>query len=193
MSKKRILNEKEQELYNELKKLSKRANQRLVRLEREFGQNTWASKKLKDRLSSDLVQAWTNKGRVKINKNMSIAQMRASIKATEQFLNSKTSTVKGIKQVTKRIKKDIKKSLSTEEQDLSDEEVESLYNLFSEDYAKDLIDKIGASELWTEILDAKEFNDNEEDFIDRIKNYLDFGNDDDMIEKLQIIYEKYVL
>lgn len=60
MPKKKInLNEKQQLLYNELKKLSKRANQRIVRLERTFGKDTWAIKKLKEKLSIEKMGAWT--------------------------------------------------------------------------------------------------------------------------------------
>lgn len=60
MPKKKInLNEKQQLLYNELKKLSKRANQRIVRLERNFGKDTWATKKLKEKLSIEKLGAWT--------------------------------------------------------------------------------------------------------------------------------------
>lgn len=60
MPKKKInLNEKQQLLYNELKKLSKRANQRIVRLERSFDKDTWATKKLKEKLSIEKLGAWT--------------------------------------------------------------------------------------------------------------------------------------
>lgn len=191
MPKKRTFTKKQEELFNQLKKLAKKANQRLVRLEREFGTNTWAAKKLRNRLEIDLLQAWTSTGRIKYNKNMSVIQMRAIIKATNQFLNSKTSTVRGVKNVIKRIKEDIKKNFNTD--NMTDEDVETLYDALSDDYAKDLIEKLGASTFWTIITDAKEMNDSEEEFIERISWYLDFGNDDDMIDKLKIIYEKYVL
>lgn len=89
-------------LFNELKKLSKRANQRIVRLERAFGKDTWGIGKLKDKLASEPLQAWTVSGRVKVNKSMSISQMKATIKATEEFLNNlETSTVRRCKKVSK--------------------------------------------------------------------------------------------
>ena len=47
---KKEMTEEQVELFRELTKLSKRANQRLVRLERVFGKDTWASRKLKNRL-----------------------------------------------------------------------------------------------------------------------------------------------
>lgn len=81
------------ELYNELKKLVKKANQRLVRLERFTGrQNAWASKILRNKLDTAKLNAWTVKNRIRINKNMSITQLKGIKRATENFLNSKTST-----------------------------------------------------------------------------------------------------
>lgn len=56
-----ILTKEQQELYAELKKLSKRANQRIVRLERQFGKDSWGTKYLKEKLESEKVQAWTLK------------------------------------------------------------------------------------------------------------------------------------
>ena len=186
------LNEKQQELYNELKKLSKRANQRLVRLEREFGKDTWASKKLRNRLESEPIQAWTSSGRVKVNKSMSMTQMRAAIKATEQFLVSKTSTVSGVKKVRKTTIKGLAKSLGTDEESLTNEEAEALYDMLSDDYVADILKYIPASEFWSLIQDAKEHHDTEQQFINRMKDYIEFGNDKDMVIKLTSIYNKYV-
>lgn len=186
------LNAEHQKLFNELKKLSKRANQRIVRLEREFGKDTWATKKLRDRLATEPLQAWTKTGRVKVNKSMTITQMKATIKATQQFLNSKTSTKRGIKQVRKTTIKNIAKSLGTEEEDLSNDEAETLYNMLSDDYVSDILKYIPASDFWALIEDAKEQGDTQEDFISRISDYIDFGNDVDMRNKLIMIFEKYV-
>ena len=192
MSKKIILNEKQEELYKELKKLSKRANQRLVRLEREFGKDTWASKKLRNRLETEVLNAWTKDGRVRLNKSMSMTQMRAVIKATEQFLTSKTSTVGGVKKVKKTTISGLAKSLGTDGESLTNEEAEALYDMLSDDYVTDLLKYIPASEFWSLIQDAKEQNDTQEQFINRIKDYIEFGNDKDMIIKLTSIYIKYV-
>ena len=192
MPKKIELDTEQQKLFNELKKLSKRANQRIVRLEREFGKDTWATKKLKSRLASDTLQAWTKKGRVKASKRMSEMQMRATIKATKQFLASKTSTRKGIKQIRKTTISRIAVSLGTEEENLTNEEAETLYNMLTDDYMTDIMQYIPASDFWRLIEDSKESKDNEEDFIDRISNYILVGNDSNLVEKLTAIYTKYV-
>lgn len=192
MPKKINLDSEQQKLFNELKKLSKRANQRIVRLEREFGKDTWATKKLRDKLATEPLQAWTKTGRVRVNKKMTITQMKATIKATQQFLNSKTSTKRGIKQVRKTTIKNLAKSLGTEEEDLTNDEAETLYNMLSDDYVSDILKYIPASDFWALIEDAKEAGDTQESFISRISNYIEFGNDVNMRNKLIMIYEKYV-
>lgn len=192
MPKKIDLNSEQQQLFNELKKLSKRANQRIVRLEREFGKDTWATKKLRDRLEAEPLQAWSKTGRVKVNKSMTTTQMKATIKATQQFLNSKTSTKRGIKQVKKTTIKQLAKSLGTDDEDLTNEEAEALYDMLSDDYVTDILKYIPASDFWALIEDAKEAGDSQESFISRISDYIEFGNDVDMRNKLIMIYEKYV-
>lgn len=192
MPKKIELNSEQQQLFNELKKLSKRANQRIVRLEREFGKDTWATKKLRDKLATEPLQAWTKTGRVKVNKSMTTTQMKATIKATQQFLNSKTSTKRGIKQVKKTTIKQLAKSLGTDDEDLTNEEAEALYDMLSDDYVTDILKYIPASNFWALIEDAKEAADSQESFISRISDYIEFGNDVDMRNKLIMIYEKYV-
>lgn len=192
MPKKIELNSEQQQLFNELKKLSKRANQRIVRLEREFGKDTWATKKLRDKLEVEPLQAWSKTGRVKVNKSMTVTQMKATIKATQQFLNSKTSTKRGIKQIKKTTIKQLAKSLGTEEEDLTDEEAEALYDMLSDDYVTDILKYIPASNFWALIEDAKEAGDSQDSFISRISDYIEFGNDVDMRNKLIMIYEKYV-
>lgn len=129
---KKVLTSEEQELFNELKKLSKRANQRIVRLERAFGKDTWATKYLKEKLESEPVQAWTTKGRVKVNKSMTQIQMRATIKATKEFLNSSISTKRGIKKARQKAIKTLKTRFSTDVSEISYEEAEALVNFFDD-------------------------------------------------------------
>ena len=127
---KKVLTPEEQELFNELKKLSKRANQRIVRLERAFGKDTWATKYLKEKLESEPVQAWTKKGRVRVNKSMTLIQMRATIKATKEFLNSSISTQRGVKKAKIKAIKTLKTRFSTDVSDISYEEAEALTKFF---------------------------------------------------------------
>ena len=190
---KKEMTEEQAELFRELIKLSKRANQRLVRLERAFGKDTWASRKLKNRLDIEPLQAWTKTGRVRVNKSMTITQLRATIKATNQFLNSQTSTVGGIKKVREKQIKSISKSLGTEEVDLTYEDAETLYRMFEDtDFTFFVPQYLSASEFWAEIESAKEQNSDINDFTNSIRKYIEFGNDLDMLVRIRAIYEKYV-
>lgn len=88
-------------LYNELKKLAKRANQRILRLERLTGKTgTFATKQLYDYLDSETLNALTNKGRVKVRRDFDEIQMKAIVKAVNIFLND-VSTVKKVKKIVK--------------------------------------------------------------------------------------------
>lgn len=129
---KKDLTREEQELFNELKKLSKRANQRIVRLEREFGKDTWATKYLKEKLATEPLQAWSISGRVKANKSMTVTQMKATIKATKEFLNSSISTKRGVKKAKQKAIKTLKTRFSTDVSDISYEEAEALTNFFED-------------------------------------------------------------
>jgi hypothetical protein len=129
---KKELTREEQELFNELKKLSKRANQRIVRLEREFGKDTWATKYLKEKLATEPLQAWSISGRVKANKTMTVTQMKATIKATREFLNSSISTKRGIKKAKQKAIKTLKTRFSTDVSDITYEEAEALTSFFED-------------------------------------------------------------
>lgn len=194
-NKKISLSDRHQKLYNELKKEVKKANQRLVRIERETGKNSWAGKRLESKLDSYL-NAWTETGRIRINKSMSMTKLHAIKKATKQFIDSQTSTVGGIKRTIKNQKQGMKQSLSREYGDtveeLSDEEVEALYDMFSDDYAIDVMQFIPSSDIWQLIIDAKENRDTKTQFLERISTYLDYGNDVDMKKKILHIYTKFV-
>lgn len=178
----------EKKLYDELRKEVKKANQRLVRLERTFGKESWASKKLRNKLDSELVGAWSDSSRIKLNKSMNLTQLRAVAKATRQFLNSKTSTVSGVKKQIKAIKKGFQKSL-----DLTDEEAEAIYEAFDEDLLQWIYRYIEPSEFWALVQEAKEMNYSENQWLKLIEDYIYIGNDDDIKEKLLLIYERYVL
>lgn len=109
---KKELTPEEQKLYSELQKLAKRSNQRIVRLERETDlYGSFATKQLYDYLSANTVQGLTISGRVKVSKNYNLMQMKAIIKATEQFLEG-VSTVKKVKQQKKSYEEKIGKPIS---------------------------------------------------------------------------------
>lgn len=188
------ISQEQKELYEELKKLAKRANQRIVRLEREFGKDKWAVKNLRDRLDTEKLNAWTKTGRIKYNKSMSITELRAVTKATKQFLNSQTSTKRGIQQVRKKQIESLRISLSTDEKEFTFEEAETFYRLFEDTDYTFFIRKydIPASAFNDLIQEAKEYNNTFDDFLENLEIYITIGNDKELLTRAQAIYEKYV-
>ena len=188
------ISQEQKELYEELKKLAKRANQRIVRLEREFGKDKWSVKNLRDRLDTQKLNAWTKTGRIKYNKSMSITELRAVTKATKQFLNSQTSTKRGIKQVRKKQIESLRISLSTDEKEFTFEEAETFYRLFEDTDYTFFIRKydIPASAFNDLIQEAKEYNNTFDDFLENLEIYITIGNDKELLTRAQAIYEKYV-
>lgn len=179
------------ELFNELKKLAKRANQRIVRLEREFGKETWATKKLRDKLAIEPLQAWTVSGRVKVNKSMTVLQLQKTIKATEQFLSSKTSTVGGVKKVRKEQIKKIQERFDIKDREFTFEDAENFYDVFEDEYSW-ILQYITPSEFQAMVADAVEQRDSENDWIKRIEDYIEIGNDLDLVSKCIRLYDKFV-
>lgn len=158
-----------------------------------FEKGTWASKKLINRLETSTLDAWRG-GKVKISKDMTITQLTALQKATNQFMASKTSTLKGIQSVKESTKASLKVTLSDEDlKEITEDEVETMYNMLSDTDFKFLYDKVGASTAWSLIEDAKESNDTEKGWINRLKRYAFEINDVDMKAKALAIYNKYIM
>ena len=179
------------QLYKELIRKTGLANKRLRSIRNEFGTLGWAGIKLKEKTEINLLNAWRSKG-IKVNKNMSKEQQKAILKALNNFLESKTSTVKGIKSTMKKTQNSIRQELSNEDIDLSIEESKTLYSFFSDRDFNYITNYIPASDLFVLLEDSKEMGDNFNSFINRIENYITVGEDEDVINKLKGIYEKYV-
>ena len=189
------LSDDKQKLYNELKKLGKRANQRIVRLEREFGTDNIAIKYIKEKLVAEPLQAWSIKGRVKYNKSMSEAQMIATLKATNNFLNSTISTKTGIKNAKKKAVETLKTKFGSETNTVTDTEALSLYDFFSDDDVNDITNYIPGSDILA-IIEATREQDNTtyEDFYQKMQSYIKYNKDKstNINSNIREIYLKYI-
>ena len=114
MAKKIEMTKEEQELYSELRLLVKRANQRILRIERLVGEKgTFDVKQLYDYLSASTIQGITNTGRVRVLKSNNVTQMLAIKKALDDFLEEGSlSSIKNIKEKTKEYSIKLGKPLS---------------------------------------------------------------------------------
>ena len=192
----KIENKGKDTLQKDTEKLVRQANARLDSLQRRYKKGTWASKRLMKKLNTNVIKGWNTKsGKIKISKNMSRTQLRAINKAASQFLNSLTSTKKGIEEVRNKTIKTLKGTLTTnlELEEITDEEAEFFYDMFGDRDFQTLAEKIGASALQACIEDAIEKNDSEDNFIKRLGWYSGTDMNDLDIRDIAIrVYDKYV-
>ena len=180
-----------QKRYKEVRKLSQKVNTRLKSLERKIKSGTWASRKLKNRLSTKRLKAWKF-NRVNVGKNISTTDLKMIQKALEQFLNSKTSTKRGIEDAKDRVKESIKTTLNESGYDLTDEEADTFYSMLEDEDFNYFADKVGASTMWAIMDDAIEYNESDTKFANRIERYIATINDLDTLDKVQNLYNKYI-
>ena len=109
MPRKVTMTSEESALFQEVNKLVKRANQRLLRMERATGEKgSYSAKELYDKLSSDTLNAITAPtdrhvgGRISMKKSYNVQQLRAIKTATEKYLNE-ISTVRKAKSYAKEV------------------------------------------------------------------------------------------
>jgi len=180
-------------LMADTRKLVEQANRRLKGLNQAGYKGTWASKKLINRIDTKLLNAWSKQGKIKINRTLTNTQLKAIQKATDQFLKSKTSTIKGIRETENSTIKSIQATLSDEKRGLvTIEDAEFYYDMFGNDDFNYFADQIGASTLWQLIDEAIENNDSENDWINRLGRYITL-NDLDVRERAIRLYNKYIL
>lgn len=180
-----------EELYQELRKLSKMANQRILRLEREFGRETYAIQNLRNKLDNKLVNAWTESGRVRYNKSMSEAQMKATIRALEKFQYSIQSRVKGANAVADFRRKQVAKAFNMDEREIDRGDIEIFYKI-NEEKKSMLLEKINPSKFMAVRQEAKEMNKTFDDFLKDLDQIKKISNDEDLVKDAKRLYNKYV-
>lgn len=169
----------EKELYNDLKMLVKRANQRLLRMERLVGEkDSFASKQLFDYLSSEKLKAVTKSNRIKID-NFNSEQMGAIKNAVKEFLDKDSlSTVSNIKKYKAKVEKAIGAKVSFK--DLSTiYKARDLWKWSEEQYG---------SAFWADFA-PRILDQNKNEWIEFAKTYSQEGNDLEIKQKLTEIYD----
>lgn len=175
-------------------KKANETNKRLKALKNAGYKGSWASKKLEKRLQAKTLKAYDKSGRVKTDKikRMNNTQLVAMNKKMDQFLESKTSTPKGIRETRDATIESLRKTLSDELRGkVSAEDAEFYYDMFGSDDFNFFAEKIGASTLWTLIDEAIEDNDTEDGWLHRLSLYITL-NDKDIRERAIRLYNKYV-
>lgn len=179
--------------YDNLKKNIEKVNTRIRKIEKTYGEKSWAVKSLYDKIDSELVKGINKKGYVRVNKTMSNIQLKAIEKASKEFLESKTSTIGGIKGVVKDVKRSLQATFGDSEHPISTRDINKLYDLVEDKNKRDITEQIGASELWATLIQAKEQNLNFDKFYNLIENRSNVGlKEKEDIDFLENIYSTYV-
>ena len=178
---------------NDLRLLIKRANQRIVRIEKQYGKDRWAVRDLKSHLDNKMLDAWTSKGRARIPKNATADDVEKIANILEKFTKQKTSSIRTIKERERDIKDSIREKAGRSDIDLDNQDVEALYRALIDDDVKWLQDETRlGSDVWVFLAEGRAKNETKEHFIDRIADYVTNTNEVESRKRLERIYEEYV-
>ena len=180
--------------YEELKKQVIKANKAITRIEKQYGESSWGINNLYNKLNNEVFKGVTKSGKIRLNKSMSDIQLKAIEKATKNFLdNKKTSTLTGIKGVIKDVKSSLKATYGDMGNELTNKEVNMLYDLVEDKDKRSITEQIGASEVWATIIQAKEQKLDYNRFEDLISKRSSTDiNDLDAKAFLEDIYNRYI-
>lgn len=189
----------DKKLYNAVVKQIEKTNKRLRNLERGGNYNSYASKKLFTRLDAkamDVLQK-TRKGKivksVKLRKGLSNTQLKAIQKATQQFLQSQTSTSRGIENVREQTKKSMFETLRLDpDSKITMDDIDDYYDMLGDKDFDFFNEKIGASAMWDMVADAKEMDASPDGFLKIIERH-GMSVDEDVRAKALRLYDKYVI
>ena len=187
------MEQNKEELYNLLKKEVKKANMRIARIEKAFGEDSWGAKQIRPYLETEKLNAITEKGFITVRKSMTESQMRMVEKYVKRFNSYETSTIKGIKDVRKRTIESLRKYYSKPDLDITYEEAETLYELQNSNDYNWIFKYMNPSEFWNFVEEAVDENWTEEQFVNELMvHYIQEGNDQQMIARCQALYNHIV-
>lgn len=179
--------ESKEQIYKELVREAKSANAKLQRLRGHYGEYYgWAGKRLIDKLSIDAVNTVSDKGYIRFNKNLSTVQMKATLKALKEFKHSKTSTVKGVAENIEKIKTGLGSTF-----DIDSETAQRIFDFFETD-KYNLSDEVKYEIIVTAIEIGIKKRQGVDVYLKEIKNYIDYGNDEDLKATLKEVFEGVV-
>ena len=170
----------------------KEVNDRLRELKKGGFYNSWASKKLFDRLDDYAQKDRMGKiTKLRLKNNMNMTQLTAVNKATKNFLNSKTSSVKGIEKVRNKTKQKMYETFKAKREDVTKKDIDDYYEMLENDDFSYFEEKYSASEIWALFEESKEYEDTQARFLRRFNSLIDL-NDEDIKAKAIRLYKKYM-
>lgn len=175
-------------LEKQTNKQIRETNKRLNKLSQKYSsKNQWATNIMLSKFETIKPELVKN-GRIKeISSKTKLNDLTNIARITQQFLESKTSTIAGIREVKLNRKEGLERVLGTK---LTNKEVADIQKLFSDKDFNNIADKIGYKETLALMTDAHDNSMNKQKFIDSFKLYVDFGNDNDLKRSISKLYNK---
>lgn len=188
--KKALINEVE---YQEILKNVHKANQRIQKLTNKYGERSWATIPLYQKLEDPKILALTRYGNIKVNRSMSDVKVKYIGKVTKEFLDATTSTIRGAEEAIKKTKQSLKETFSDAEnlKFMSDEEVGKLYQIVENKDWRDMTETFDPSETWARMQRAKTKDLKFNEFADLFKRDADI-KDIEIRTYLKEIYDMYM-
>ena len=176
-----------EELYTDLQKLVRSANQRILRIEKLTGKkDMFAVKDLFDFIKNPNINFRTKTGRIAFSKNYTEDEIRKLSMGINRFLKDETSTISGIKQYKFKIELDIKDELGNEKK-LTYNQANTFYK--SGKHYSWIYEYIPKSEFWGYYVTAcNEYNWSASKWIDELEQRINNIPDEDLKTDLIALY-----
>lgn len=170
-------------------------NRKLNRLDSAGLYGSYASKKLLRTIQKEPRVKYNRGKRAKVTvnvKKLNASQIRYYQKVFTSFLESKTSSAFGIKDAESRTRAKLKESLSEiRDEDLTEQDVEDFYTLVEDNDFRYFADKIGDSDIYILVNEAKSRDLKKRPFYEMLKQYMTV-NTKEARDSARRLYEKYV-
>ena len=176
--------------------LLERANKKLVNLERANLSGKYASRELIRSLQGNkAVKVGSRKARnrIKVIRSLNIREKKFVNKKLREFVQSDTSTPTGIKRKRAETRDNVLQGLSKlVDRELTKEDLDDFYDLIENEDFQGLADKIGDSEMYVLVDEAKQKNiSNPNDFVKLLNKHMT-SNTKEVRDKATRLFNKYV-
>ena len=173
-----------------------KTNRKLNRLDSAGLYGKYATKKLLRTIRNESPIKYNRGKRVKVTvnlKKLNPSQIRYYQKVFNSFLESKTSSPIGIKDVESKTRDKLKQSLSEiTDEDITEQDVEDFYTLVEDNDFRYLADKIGDSDIYILVNESKSRDLNEEGFTKMLEQYMTV-NTKEARDAASNLYNKFVI
>jgi len=172
-------------------------NRKLRQLDVNQVYGTYSAKKMLRTIKGDKVVDYkrsrrNDKIRINVNK-LTIGQIRYYDKVFKNFLNSKSSSALGIREIRSKTEQSLAKSLGNlVDKELTKQDIDDFYSLVSDEDFRYLADKIGDSDMYILLNATKEKKWSEPKFIETISQYITTNNED-VRKTAERLYDKFII